>query len=139
MRHLYDALTVIGTPAEIVADCRTHAKYVDRHMREMAAKQAKFPSFAFAPHVVTPAPVPFIVCGKWVVLCACGDAPIASPAWDEARCLQCGAIYHGLSWPSERAEIEAALVARPRALLRTWVPGETLADILAQNAEHGVV
>ena len=76
--------------------------------------------------------------GKWVVFCQCGDAPMASPEWDEARCFQCGAIYYNLQWPQERSAIEEALIARSEAGLRTWLPGETVSDLWQQNKEHGV-
>ncbi len=75
--------------------------------------------------------------GRWKVKCPCGNAPSASPEWDLACCLECGAIFRRLAWPPERAQIEALLLARP-AHARHWRPGETVAFLEAENAEHGV-
>jgi hypothetical protein len=38
----------------------------------------------------------------------------------------------------ERQAIEAALRVRPDPTTRNWLPGETVADLLRENAEHDV-
>lgn len=40
-------------------------------------------------------------------------------------------------YPAERAQIEAVLNLRPIRSTRNWEPNETLADLIAQNIEHG--
>ena len=138
MRHRYDALSCIATPREGMAHCATHAQYVARHHEEMTAKRRGFPALGFRePWPEAPGAEPFVVDGKWIVVCACGDAPMASPEWDEARCFGCGAIYRGLVWPADRLEIESMLLRRPAAV-RTWLPGETVDDLREQNLSHGV-
>ncbi len=138
-RHLYDRLSVIATPKEGMANCASKADYARRHANEMKAKRAAFQSLDIKePFASDQQPVPFVAGGKWVVMCDCGDAPMASPAWDEARCFNCGAIYSALPWPEQIDLIAAALVARPSALVRAWLPGETVDDLIAQNIEHGI-
>jgi len=119
--------------------CRTAAEYGAAHETAMVRLRAAFPALAIrTPWAADPGAQPLVTGGKWVVLCVCGDAPMASPAWDEARCFQCGAIYRGLAWPDDRRAIEALLLQRPQALTRAWLPGETVADLEGENVAHGV-
>ena len=139
MQHPYDRLRVIATPREGMARCGTHDAYERQHVAEMRAKRAAYPALGFRdpwPAAVTQPP--FVAGGKWVLPCPCGDAPMASPEWDEARCFACGAVYRQLLWPPDRLAIERVLLGRPRAMLRTWLPGETVADLMTQNGEHGL-
>lgn len=138
-RHPYDRLGRIATPKEGMANCRTPEMYARAHVAQMTAKREAFHALDVRlPWDAPTAAVPFINGGKWVVLCDCGDAPMASPAWDIARCFNCGAIYRSLAWPAEREAIEAALLDRPQAITRSWLAGESLADLQAQNVEHGL-
>lgn len=138
LRHRYDALRKIATPSEGMPGCATRDAYARQHVRQMQKKRALLPALGLRdPWPAPPGAVPFVVGGKWVVLCPCGDAPMASPEWDVARCFECGAIYAALAWPADRSAIEAALVVRPAAV-RAWLPTETVADLLAQNAANGV-
>jgi hypothetical protein len=43
-----------------------------------------------------------------------------------------------VDWPDDPAGIEQALNARPLSHTRAWLPGETVADLQAENAEHKV-
>jgi hypothetical protein len=43
-----------------------------------------------------------------------------------------------VNWPAEAEVIEAALAIRPEAHTRGWKPGEPVANLLAENAKHGV-
>lgn len=138
-RHLYDRLTHIATPRDGMAGCSTREKYVARHLHEIAAKRAAFPSLDFKVFDAPTGAVPLVTGGKWVVICECGDAPMASPEWDEARCFACGAVYRSLAWPPDRKAIEHELVARPSALVRAWLPNESVDDLRQQNADHGIV
>jgi hypothetical protein len=81
---------------------------------------------------------PFINIGQWKMRCACNDAPSVSVEWDLACCFECGAIYRNLSFPADRASIEAVLLCRGRRG-RNWEHPETLADLIAQNIEAGDV
>lgn len=94
-----------------------------------------------APHDATAAEraaasAPYISLGQWVMNCACRNAPSVSVAWDLACCLECGAIYRGLTFPEDRDAIEAVLLKRDRRA-RNWAPPETLADLVAQNRASG--
>lgn len=58
-------------------------------------------------------------------------------------CIRCGNEAIGSRWrrvlvPPARAEIERLLLTRPDPMTRTWHPGETLADLQAQNAALGI-
>lgn len=122
-----------------MAGCRTQEQYARRHLRQMTDKREAFPALDIRlPWDSRTKPVPFIAGGKWVVLCECGDAPMASPEWDEARCFNCGAIFRGLAWPAQRAEIEAELLDRPQAVVRAWLPDESVEDLRQQNRDRGI-
>ena len=139
MPHPYDRLRRIATPREGMAGCASQVAYAARHARQMAAMRTAYPALGIRdPWEATECPVPFVLGGKWVVVCPCGDAPMASPEWDEARCFQCGAMYHGLAWPPDRVTLEALLVARPAAAVRAWLPHETLDELRGENAAHGI-
>lgn len=85
---------------------------------------------------VAAAGLPQVSFGQWVMRCGCGNAPSVSVAWDLACCFECGAIYRGLSFPPDRAQIERVLVARKRQH-RNWEAPETLADLIADNVANG--
>ena len=138
MRHPYDGLFRIVTCREGIARCSTQEKYETRQRDALLKRASDFPHLGFVtkPWDAPDGQVAFIVGGKWIVKCECGDCPLASPGWNIARCLQCGAVYQSLTWPPNREEIERALLARWTANVRTWLPTETLDALLAQNAEH---
>ena len=81
---------------------------------------------------------------RWVALCPeCGGAEYVW--WSDPRffCIGCrnaaiGGRFRPLRLPANRAEIEAALMARPDPATRGWSPSETVDDLLAENAAHGV-
>jgi hypothetical protein len=121
---IYDQLDHIATPADGMPGCDT----LDHYRRE---------------HIAMPrppmGPVPaFVNAGRWLVRCACGDAPMAHPDWPEVRCFNCGAIGGHVIWPAERADIERVLLARPRAVNRNWMPGESVEDLQRENRDHGM-
>lgn len=43
-----------------------------------------------------------------------------------------------VEWPEDFAQIEAVLIRRPDPMTRNWERGETVADLQAENASHGV-
>jgi len=80
--------------------------------------------------------VPYVNWGRWVADCVCGSGVACDPAWPLGLCLECGSRYE-IDWPSSRRAIEQALVPR-HVRNRHWVPGETVADLRAENKAHDV-
>lgn len=89
--------------------------------------------------------------GVWIASCPCrepGDPAPGLVVWLSVPwgwCLRCGNRETGGRWrpvvvpsPDERAAIEAALAARPALSARNWEPGESVAELLADNVAHGV-
>lgn len=79
--------------------------------------------------------------GRWLADCPTGDgdAPVIDPEWGIAICLTCGSIFTtSIVLPAEWPAIDAALMQRPLAPNRNWTHAETLADLLADNAAHGL-
>jgi len=87
--------------------------------------------------------------GRWIADCPfCPSAQIVSPA--DQRYLCAGSdgcanadirgAYARVVFPREakRDAIEEALLARPDRANRNWRPGETVAVLHAENAQHGV-
>ena len=77
--------------------------------------------------------------GRWVVYCACGGAEMA---WNEGlvMCMGCfnSHAQHRLinvHFPARRQEIEAVLDRRP-LVNRNWRRGESLDQLVIENAEH---
>ena len=79
--------------------------------------------------------------GRWIVDCRCGGARLGKPGrffW----CTDCGnALAGGLQlevvWPADVDAIEQALAGR-LVENQHWFPHETIDDLLAENAAHGV-
>lgn len=79
--------------------------------------------------------------GRWLADCPTGDldAPVIDPQWGVAVCLTCGSVFtSSIVMPPDWADIDAALMVRPLVHTRNWSPPETLADLLAENAAHGL-
>lgn len=53
------------------------------------------------------------------------------------RCSHCDLVC-GADWPPNVDDIEYLLSLRPVPSTRNWDPGETIHDLLAENARHGV-
>jgi hypothetical protein len=87
--------------------------------------------------------------GVWIASCRCGAPGVPSPGgvvfldqpmvWDP----RCANVATDGDWrpvtvpgPDQRAAIEAVLRGRPRVEDRNW-DGESLAELVAQNREHG--
>lgn len=82
--------------------------------------------------------------GAWIVDCPCGGAQFASRTDHRVYCPDClnewaGGAWVATAWPAEVDEIERLLLARSMTVNRNWVPGETTADLQAENDAHGVV
>jgi hypothetical protein len=81
--------------------------------------------------------------GRWIVQCpTCRSAQWAAKTDRRFMCVECGNADHGhqwvtVEWPDEIEAIESALEARPPGN-RHWLPGQTVADLVAENTAHGV-
>lgn len=78
---------------------------------------------------------------RWIADCPdpfCGSAMRVRPGDESTRCLDCGATMGPLIWPPDPDGIETILAMRPDAYTRNWLPGETLGDLLTENAVHGI-
>ena len=81
--------------------------------------------------------------GNWMVDCpfpGCNSAQYASRTDHRFFCVECGRGWAPVAWPGDLdvAAIEAALSIRPESSTRNWAPGETVAELQADNAAHGV-
>lgn len=88
------------------------------------------------------APLPArVMHGWWIVDCPCNGGDFVWLATPLQWCGSCGNAMLGGLWrrvtlPEHRQEIESALLARSEPSTRNWFPHETVADLLAENAEH---
>lgn len=81
-------------------------------------------------------------CGRWVVFCVrpwCASAQSLPPGTPAMQCWDCGAVAERIVWPPDPDGIEAVLLMRPNVLNRGWEPGETMQDLLMENAAHGIL
>ena len=79
----------------------------------------------------------FVNHGRWIAQCPGCNSAVVQPAGDKKyACSECGAT-HSVSWPKTSSEINTILAPRP-LLNQNWLPGETLDDLRAENAAHGV-
>lgn len=90
--------------------------------------------------------------GWWVAICgrlgcmhaewfglARNGAGVGGLTAEYMACPECG--WTGPArWPAEdlRVGVEALLALRPVRATRNWLPGESLHDLLVENAEHGI-
>lgn len=75
--------------------------------------------------------------GRWVARCpteGCGSSLVVSPADPRLLCPTCWKGYYPVDFPDDVDAIEAALGERPGELNRNWEPGETVQDLIAENA-----
>ena len=76
--------------------------------------------------------------GRWIADCpTCLGAEFADSAWPVFVCCSCGEGPRAVVFPPERELLEPELIARPLEA-RNWVPGETVAQLRAENAERGI-
>lgn len=80
--------------------------------------------------------------GRWVARCPrplCTNALALDPGQNLFVCTGLGGcgIEAPITWPADPQAIEAILWMRPVARTQNWSPGETLEDLLAENAAHG--
>lgn len=83
-------------------------------------------------------------CGEWIARCGrpwCANALLIARGQDGFRCTgghACG-WAGSIVWPPDPDAVEAILTLRPVPTTRNWLPGETLAQLLVENAEHGCI
>jgi hypothetical protein len=91
--------------------------------------------------------------GRWVADCCrefCNNAMKLKARQSGFHCANCG-LDAVIEWPADADEIWRALERRPVPQTRNWFPsehllavragvehGQTVADLLAENEEHGV-
>lgn len=91
--------------------------------------------------------------GRWVADCSreyCNNAVELEPRQGDYHCVNCG-LDASVTWPSDADEIWRALAHRPVPQTRNWFPrghdlavragcphGQSAADLLAENEEHGI-
>lgn len=77
--------------------------------------------------------------GRWVSRC-----PRCTNAWQVDlsvilwMCRECWTVSRP-AWPADPVAIEWLLGQRPDPITRNWYPGETLAELFAENAAHGIL
>ena len=89
--------------------------------------------------------------GRWLVDCpGCNSALVVDLSEPVFMCVECANAGNAGKWfqvtvPTDRADIEAELLKRPMngrnpadAKNRNWEPGETVAALKQENAEHGI-
>jgi len=134
----YELLTEIARPIH-VHGVRTDAEYAALQLDAMKRLQAARPANKTPLPYDVPEETPARIVGsKWIVDCACGNAPSASPEWNVARCLECGATYRNIRWPKDFIIIESILLVRPRSAQRAWDESETVEDLRNENFYHGL-
>jgi hypothetical protein len=136
-RSRYDNLREIARPIHLHG-VRTPLEYERLHQQAMGAHRRALPDVTFpdpwsAPNGATA----WIAGGKWIVTCECGNAASASPEWDVARCLECGAVYKNIAWPADAPLIENALLVRS-ANQRAWKTSQTVDDLKTENFNNGL-
>jgi len=82
--------------------------------------------------------------GRWIARCPrpwCTNALALEAGQLEFACLGlggCGATAE-VVWPPDPQAIAALLAMRPVQGTQNWLPGETLEDLLAENAAHDLI
>jgi hypothetical protein len=82
--------------------------------------------------------------GRWLARCPrpwCTNALCVTRGQLLFRCegLDACGMVADLTWPADPDAVEALLAHRPVSRTRNWLPGETLTDLVAENAAHGVL
>ena len=80
---------------------------------------------------------------RWIVFCPdCAGAEDGDPSDPRFFCMSCfnsacGGRWRRAVYPEDRAAIEALVLTRSDPATRAYLPGETLAEIRAQNLRLG--
>lgn len=81
--------------------------------------------------------------GRWIARCPAGLCTNAIQVARRQQTFECiGAGSCGwtstIVWPADPESIEVLLALRPDEKTRSWLPGESLAQLLAENTAHGL-
>lgn len=95
--------------------------------------------------------VAYVSLGVWVAQCPrpwCVNADHYGPGPTTGRiggltddafhCMRCGLVCPAV-WPENRVDIQQVLNQRPMFETRNWLPEETVFDLIAENAAHGLL
>jgi len=129
--HLLGPRELYGAPSPEI--------YIQMQVMSIRAKMKQFPFLNWrVPFVHTGKPVPLIVADSlWQLVCGCGgNFPSYDPHWEVAACFSCGAVYRQAP-PRDWRRIEEVLVCRPVPGDRHLTVGQTVADLVRENREHG--
>lgn len=111
----------IATPEDLLA----------RHLASLATYHKPAPWRCSSPVVA------FVSANRWIFTCPhCRGGVSCGPAWPIGCCFECGAVFDQIAYPSDAAELEATLIARPGLYTRHWLPHESHRDLVAQNIDH---
>ena len=113
--------------------------YLEMQRSSILRKKADFPFLNWRmPFAWSGAPAALKVSdAHWQVQCCeCANTPAYDPDWQLAACFTCGAIYRQAP-PTDWRAIERVLVCRPYLNQRHMLIGQTLAELVAENVEHG--
>ena len=82
--------------------------------------------------------------GRWIARCPrpwCTNAMRVDLDQAAFRCEGLGGcgLEADIAWPPDPAAIEILLLQRPVPRTRNWMQGESLEQLLAENAAHGVL
>lgn len=76
--------------------------------------------------------------GRWVAKCPCNGAEVVTPG-KPMVCGSCGRRFARVEFPDGWEQAERLLDLRPHRENRNWFPDrESVADLRAENVEHGV-
>ena len=136
-------LLVLAGEQRLTSDkVKTYEDWVDARLRPDAARQGvTLPAL----DVVSGEPLPAIVnANRWIVECpVCNGAEFAWKEWPLFLCATCwnganGYAFRPVVFPDDVEAIERVLMARPVPDRRNWLPGESVADLMAENEAHGL-
>lgn len=82
--------------------------------------------------------------GRWIARCPAGlcTSAVQVRRWQQRfECTGEGGCgwTAPIQWPDDPEMIEAILGLRPDVRTRSWLPGESLDDLIAENARHGLM
>lgn len=82
----------------------------------------------------------FVNDDRWMAMCECGEAQVLSRADRRFYCTTCKVGWVRVVWPDDAtvAAIEHVLLQRPRPYTRSWHPGQSVQDLIAENQAHGL-
>ena len=124
-------------PKHLTAGALTPEAYLEAQRADILRKMAALPLLNWRMPFVHQERVALKVCdSQWQLVCECGGVALYDPEWALGACFSCGAIYRQEP-PSNWRALERVLTCRPSLSTRHILPGQTLADLVAENIQHG--